>query len=66
MARTALIVGSILLLSSGALLTKGVTRMMRGESSFGKGSSSTYTLLGFALFAMGSLSFLFGIFRFSL
>jgi hypothetical protein len=65
MARIALIVGLILLLSSGAFLIKGVMRMMRGESIFGKGGSSIYTLLGFALFAMGSLLFLFGVFRFS-
>ena len=66
MARIALLVGSLLLITSVAFLIRGIIRIRRGESFFGKGGSSVYVLLGFAFFAMGSLLFLFGVFRFSM
>lgn len=65
MARIALVVGSLLLLTSVAFLIRGVVRIRCGESFFGKGSSSIYVLLGFAFFAMGSLLFLLGVFQLS-
>lgn len=62
----ALILGSLLLLGSLGFLVNGIRRIRGGASFFGKGGSSTYVLLGFALFAMGSLVFLIGVLRASM
>lgn len=66
MARIALVVGSLMLITSLVFLTNGIIRIRRGASFFGKGGSSMYVLLGFALFAMGLLLFLLGVFRLSM
>ena len=58
-----IVTGSLMLVLSVAFLVNGVVRIRRGASFFGKGGSSTFVLLGFALFAMGSMVFLIGIFR---
>jgi hypothetical protein len=57
MARIALIAGSTFAPLRIGFLVKGIARMGRGESFFGKGGSSSYTLLGFALSAMESPCF---------
>jgi len=66
MSRVALIVGSLFLITSVFFLTRGVRRVRNGASFFGKGGSSTFVLLGFGFFALGSLLFLLGVLRFGL
>ncbi len=66
MSRVALVIGSLMLITSIVFLTRGISRMRSGEPFFGKGSSTVFVLLGFAFFAMGILLFLFGVFRLSM
>lgn len=58
------IVGGIMLLGSIIFLIIGIGRTRRATQTEGSGlNAGVYILIGFALFAMGSLTFLFGTFR---
>ena len=58
-----LALGSFMLIASLIFLVNGIRRIRGGASLFGKGGSGTFILVGFALFAMGLLVFLFGVFQ---
>lgn len=58
------IVGGIMLLASIVFLIVGVGRLRRSsEANEGGVKAGAYIIIGFALLAMGSLTFLFGTFR---
>jgi hypothetical protein len=58
------IVGGIMLLASIIFLIVGVYRTKRAAQTEGGGvNAGVFIIIGFALLAMGSLTFLFGAFR---
>ena len=53
-----------MLILSITFLIVGINQFRRTRKVVGsKGNAGTFILIGFALFAMGSLTFLFGTFR---
>jgi multisubunit Na+/H+ antiporter MnhC subunit len=66
MSRVALAVGALFLIGSVFCLTRGFFKVRQGATFFGKGGASPLILIGFGLFAFGSLLFLFGVFRFTM
>jgi hypothetical protein len=64
--RVTLAVGALSLIASVFFLTRGFAKIRRGAPLFGKGAASPHVLLGFGLLALGSLLFLFGVFRFTM
>lgn len=52
-----------MLIASAAFLFMGADRVRRGQRRLGEGNTGMYILIGFALFAMGDIIFLLGIFH---
>ena len=58
------VVGAIMLIASVTFLVIGIRRYRRTSNVVGSESKAgPFILIGFALLAIGSLAFLFGIFR---